>query len=258
MRTSRAPHPNATEVTAQEWWRAFTTASSESGLLDGVQAMAVAGQQHGMVTLDQSGQLVRDALLWNDNRSESDAEDLIRDLGGRAAWADAVGSVPVASMTVTKIRWLARCEPDNAARTTAVMLPHDWLTWQLGGRSFDPVTDRGDASGTHYFDPTAGTLRRYEGHRRPGELLLPAPDDRCGAGRRGGSVLTDSDGRLGQRPRRQPGRRSGPRRRRAGSRPVGCHAGRSVPLSLPPCAGGERYQSVRRDHAIPVSPPSGR
>jgi xylulokinase len=124
VRTSRAPHPAATEVSAEEWWRAFATASAEPGLLDGVQAMAVGGQQHGMVTLVESGNLVRDALLWNDNRSAPDASDLIRELGGPAAWADAVGSVPVASMTVAKIRWLARCEPDNAVRTAAVVLPH--------------------------------------------------------------------------------------------------------------------------------------
>ena len=160
VRTSRAPHPAGTEVWAEEWWRAFTAASSEPGLLNGVQAMAVGGQQHGMVTLDESGDLVRDALLWNDNRSAPDASDLIDELGGPAAWADAVGSVPVASMTISKIRWLARCEPENAARTTAVVLPHDWLTWQLGGRSFDPITDRGDASGTCYFDATTGEYRR--------------------------------------------------------------------------------------------------
>ena len=160
VRTSRAPHPAETEVSAEEWWRAFAAASAEPGLLDGVQAMAVGGQQHGMVTLDESGNLVRDALLWNDNRSARDAADLIDELGGSAAWADAVGSVPVASMTVSKIRWLARCEPDNAARTAAVVLPHDWLTWHLGGRSFDPVTDRGDASGTCYFDASADAYRR--------------------------------------------------------------------------------------------------
>jgi xylulokinase len=159
VRTGRAPHPNTTEVSAEEWWRAYTAASVEAGLLDGVQAMAVGGQQHGMVTLDQSGNLVRDALLWNDNRSAADASDLIAELGGPGLWADAVGSVPVASMTVAKMRWLARCEPENAARTAAVVLPHDWLTWQLGGRSFDPVTDRGDASGTCYFDATAGEYR---------------------------------------------------------------------------------------------------
>src|SRR4029453_6848872 len=84
------------------------------------------------------GELVRDALLWNDNRSAPDAEDLIAEWGGPAVWADAVGSVPVASMTVSKIRWLARCEPDNAARTAAVVLPHDWLTWQLGRRAVPP------------------------------------------------------------------------------------------------------------------------
>ena len=91
-----------------------------------------------MVTLDEHGELVRDALLWNDNRSAPDAADLIAELGGPQAWADAVGSVPVSSMTVSKIRWLARAEPENAARTAGVVLPHDWLTWQIGGRSFAP------------------------------------------------------------------------------------------------------------------------
>lgn len=160
VRTARAAHPPGSEVSAEAWLRAFQEASAEGDVLAGVQALAVGGQQHGMVTLDESGNLVRDALLWNDNRSAPDASDLIGELGGPAAWADAVGSVPVASMTVAKIRWLARCEPENAARTAAVVLPHDWLTWQLGGRSFDPVTDRGDASGTCYFDATTGEYRR--------------------------------------------------------------------------------------------------
>jgi xylulokinase len=160
VRTARASHPAGTEVSARVWLDAFREAASQPGVLDGVEAMAVGGQQHGMVTLDDDGELVRDALLWNDNRSAPDATDLIAELGGPGAWADAVGSVPVASMTVAKIRWLARCEPDNAERTTAVVLPHDWLTWEIGGRSFDPVTDRGDASGTLYFDATANEYRR--------------------------------------------------------------------------------------------------
>jgi xylulokinase len=112
-----------------------------------------------MVTLDENGELVRDALLWNDNRSAPDAIDLIAELGGPTVWADAVGSVPVASMTVAKIRWLARAEPENAARTAQVVLPHDWLSWQIGGRSFAPATDRGDASGTCYFDATGNSYR---------------------------------------------------------------------------------------------------
>ncbi len=184
VRTGRAAHPPGTEVAATAWLNAFQEASSAPGFWDGVEALAVGGQQHGMVTLDSEGELVRDALLWNDNRSAPDAEDLIAELGGKQAWADAVGSVPVASMTVSKIRWLARAEPENAARTASVLLPHDWLTWQVGGRSFAPVTDRGDASGTLYFDASTNQyrddlVRRAVGH----DLELPrvaAPDEIVG------------------------------------------------------------------------------
>jgi xylulokinase len=159
VRSARASHPSGTEVAASAWLAAYQEATSDPALLDGVSALAVGGQQHGMVTLDEDGELVRDALLWNDNRSASDAEDLIAELGGPRVWADAVGSVPVASMTVAKIRWLARAEPKNAAKTTSVVLPHDWLSWQIGNRSFAPTTDRGDASGTCYFDATANRYR---------------------------------------------------------------------------------------------------
>jgi xylulokinase len=159
VRTARAAHPDATEVSASAWLSAYQEAASDPELLDGVAALAVGGQQHGMVTLDENGDLVRDALLWNDNRSATDAADLITELGGATQWADAVGSVPVASMTVSKIRWLARSEPQNAAKTTAVVLPHDWLSWQIGARSFSPTTDRGDASGTCYYDATANRYR---------------------------------------------------------------------------------------------------
>ena len=159
LRTGRAGHPDGTSVSADAWLRAYGEASADPELLAGVEAMSVGGQQHGMVTLDEQGELVRDALLWNDNRSASDAVDLMIELGGAEAWAEAVGSVPVAAMTVSKVRWLARNEPENAARTAQVVLPHDWLTWQLGGRSFAPATDRGDASGTCYFDATTNLYR---------------------------------------------------------------------------------------------------
>jgi xylulokinase len=159
VRSGRAAHPDGTEVSAAAWLSAYREATADPALLAGVEAIAVGGQQHGMVTLDDQGELVRDALLWNDNRSAGDARELITDLGGPQAWADAVGSVPVASFTVSKIRWLARNEPENAARVASVILPHDYLTWEIGGRSFDPVTDRGDASGTAYFDAVANRYR---------------------------------------------------------------------------------------------------
>jgi xylulokinase len=157
VRTARAPHPDGTEVDPERWWEAYQQASGD-GILDGVSAIAVGGQQHGMVTLDEHDAVVRDALLWNDTRSAGAAADLTAELGGTAAWVDAVGLVPVASFTVTKLRWFAEHEPELAARATRVVLPHDWLTGRIlkQGNGFERwTTDRGDASGTGYW--SAGT-----------------------------------------------------------------------------------------------------
>ncbi len=167
VRQGQAPHPPGTEVAPARWLEALRIALAEAGGLDDVAALSVAGQQHGMVCLDPAGQVVRPALLWNDTRSAGSAADLVSELGGgdQAAgateWARAVGSVPVASFTVTKLRWLAEHEPAAMARTAAVCLPHDWLTWQLAGaRGVDALrTDRGDASGTGYWSAATGQYR---------------------------------------------------------------------------------------------------
>jgi xylulokinase len=133
VRRGQAPHPEGTEVDPAAWWAALQQAAA-GGLLDGVAAMAVAGQQHGMVVLDADRAVVRPALLWNDVRSAGAARDLVAERGGPAAWAEAVGAVPVASFTVTKLRWLAEHEPAAAARVQSVVLPHDWLTSRLLAR----------------------------------------------------------------------------------------------------------------------------
>jgi xylulokinase len=165
VREGRAPHPDGTEVDPAAWRAALQAAIAGAGGLGDVAAVAVGGQQHGMVCLDEDGAVVRPALLWNDTRSAGAAADLVAELGGPEAggraWADAVGLVPVASFTVTKLRWLAEHEPVNAARTAAVCLPHDWLTWELAGSrdSGALVTDRGDASGTGYWSPVTGDYR---------------------------------------------------------------------------------------------------
>lgn len=161
VRSGRASHPDGTEVAPWYWWDALQSAIVSAGGLDDVDAISVGGQQHGMVALDERGEVVRDALLWNDTRSAPAALDLIDELGGPQAWADAVGSVPVASLTVTKLRWLRDAEPENAARVAAVALPHDWLTWRLAGATgLDAlVTDRSDASGTGYWSPATDDYR---------------------------------------------------------------------------------------------------
>lgn len=145
--TASAPHPPGTEVDPREWWAALQQAGQD--LLNRASAVAVAGQQHGSVVLDADGTVIRPALLWNDVRSAGAALELIASRGGPRWWADTTGSVPTASFTVTKLAWLAENEPANASRISRVLLPHDWLTWRLGAT--EPVTDRGDASGTGYF-----------------------------------------------------------------------------------------------------------
>ncbi len=173
IRSGRASHPEGTEIHPERWWDALQTAIADAGGLDDVASVAVGAQQHGMVCLDESGAVVRDALLWNDTRSADAAAALVDELGGGQAWADRVGVVPVASITATKLRWLADAEPDSADRTAAVCLPHDWLSWRLGGGSDDLAaltTDRSDASGTGYFAASTGEYDR--------ELLRMAFRDR--------------------------------------------------------------------------------
>ncbi|MBO0846383.1 MAG: xylulokinase [Nocardioides sp.] len=157
VRSGKASHPDGTEVHPDHWWAALQEAIEDAGGLDDVEAVAVGGQQHGMVCLDESGDVVRPALLWNDTRSAQAAADLNAELGA-AEWAQAVGSVLVASFTITKLRWLAEHEPESVRRTAAVCLPHDWLTWKLSGATSIEtlVTDRSDASGTGYWSATSG------------------------------------------------------------------------------------------------------
>lgn len=171
VREGRASHPEGSEVSPQAWWDAFREAVRATGGLDDVWALSVGGQQHGMVCLDSQGEVIRPALLWNDTRSAGAAEELICERGdgdrerGARWWAQATGLVPVASFTVTKLRWLADNEPENARKIAAVCLPHDWLSWRIRG-GFEAVgleglcTDRSDASGTGYMDRADAVYRR--------------------------------------------------------------------------------------------------
>ncbi len=206
VRSGRASHPDGTEVPPAAWWDALRTALDDAGGLEDVAAVSVGGQQHGMVALDADGNVVREALLWNDTRSAGAASDLIAEFGA-GALADRTGLVPVASFTSTKLRWLRDTEPENAARVAAVALPHDWLTWRL--RGFGPAddsplgpdldeltTDRSDASGTGYWSPASGEYDRELlvaalGH----DAVLPrvlGPGDAAGRGVPGYSSTADA------------------------------------------------------------------
>ncbi|MEJ1229679.1 MAG: xylulokinase [Galbitalea sp.] len=204
VRTGRATHPEGTEVDPSLWWDALVAAIADAGGLADVAAISIGGQQHGMVVLDADGRVIRPALLWNDTRSARAALDLIDEVGA-AEFATRTGSVPVASFTVTKLRWLADAEPENAARVAAVALPHDWLTWRLRGFGPDnPVlteltTDRSDASGTSYFNPVTNeydydllnlALRRSPGAGAAAAVVLPTV---LGPGDAAGTVAATAD-----------------------------------------------------------------
>lgn len=183
VRSGRASHPEGTEVDPQFWFSALQEAIAQAGGLDDVAAISVGGQQHGMVVLDESGAVIRPALLWNDTRSAAAATDIIADAGngdaeaGAAYWAQRTGTLPVSSITLAKLRWLKDNEPENAAKVAAICLPHDWLSWRLAG--YGPgsgaeglaalATDRSDASGTGYYRATENAydleaLEQHLGH----------------------------------------------------------------------------------------------
>jgi xylulokinase len=167
-----ASHPAVTPPVSEQdpgsWWSAFglawEQASSQLRSRVGsgeISAMSIGGQQHGMVALDARDQPLHPAKLWNDTESAPDADWLKGQLAsehedGAAKWADAVGSVPVAAFTVTKLSWLHRTHPDLWADLAHVLLPHDYLTHRLTGGY---TTDRGDASGTGYWSPITGEYR---------------------------------------------------------------------------------------------------
>ena len=162
--SSSSPHPAVTPPCSEQdphsWLDAFDGAwqAALADLPGGsrIEAISVAGQQHGMVALGPDDEPVHPAKLWNDTESASDAGWLVEQLGGADAWADAVGSVPVAAFTATKLSWLHRTHPDAWKRMARVLLPHDYLTHRLTGAY---TTDRGDSSGTGYWSPSTGEYR---------------------------------------------------------------------------------------------------
>lgn len=155
----RGEHPAVTPPISEQdpdvWWTAFEEAWADAGVPD-VSAISVGGQQHGMVALDAGDRPVHPAKLWNDMESAADADWLVDQLGGVDAWAEAIGSVPVAAFTITKLSWLHRTRPDAWSQVARILLPHDEMNRRLTGRY---TTDRGDASGSGYWSPSAGGYR---------------------------------------------------------------------------------------------------
>lgn len=226
IRSGRARHPEGSEVDPEYWWSALQEAIAQAGGLADVAAVSVGGQQHGMVVLDTNGEVIRPALLWNDTRSAQAARQIIAEAAdgdseaGARYWAQRTGTLPVSSITLSKLRWLRDNEPEHAAKVAAVCLPHDWLSWRLAG--YGPgsgarglaalYTDRSDASGTGYYRAAensydAQALEQHLGHApvlptvaspleaigimASGTLIGPGAGDNAAAGLGVGATVGD-------------------------------------------------------------------
>lgn len=189
----RAPHPATfpprSEQHPDDWWTAFENALglavADAGVsASEIEAISVAAQCHGLVMLDERDRPLRAAKLWNDTESAPQAARM-RERLGTGAWVDAVGSVPTAAFTISKLAWIADNEPQLLDRVRRILLPHDYLTLRLTGRA---VTDRSDASGTGYFAAHEGRWRTdlldsFVARGLDWSLLLPdvlGPDELAG------------------------------------------------------------------------------
>jgi xylulokinase len=151
----RAPHSGADTQWPLDWWSALRGAVApmvDMGLR--IAGIAVAGQQHGLVTADSAANPILPAPLWNNNDAAPDAERLNQ----KANFAAEVGTRLVSSITIAKVAHLARTQPSVLPSIDAICLPHDWLTWKLTGNLF---TDRGDASGSGWWSPISESPQRH-------------------------------------------------------------------------------------------------
>ncbi len=110
-----------------------------------VQAIGVSAQQHGLVPLDKTGEVIRPAKLWCDTSTMAECSEITEKLGGAESVIQLLGNAMLPGFTAPKILWLKRHEPENYQRLATILLPHDYLNFWLTG---ERVMEYGDASGT--------------------------------------------------------------------------------------------------------------
>ena len=136
------------------WWVSAMKLAVQQALATGtsatsVVALGVSGQQHGLVILDDAFQVIRPAKLWNDTETAACNDEVVEMLGGRHAYFERFGIVPLTGYTVSKLLWLKQHEAAHFTRIRHILLPHEYLNFWLTG---ELVAEAGDASGTAFFD----------------------------------------------------------------------------------------------------------
>ena len=147
------PRPQWSEQDPTDWWAAtcataqkvLQTANIEAG---DIAAIGLAGQMHGSVFLDSAGEVIRPALLWNDQRTQAEC-DWITETAGKENVATWISNRVLTGFTAGKIIWLRNHEPENYARVRHVLLPKDYIRYKLTGEF---ATEVSDASGTALFN----------------------------------------------------------------------------------------------------------
>ena len=147
------PRPGWTEQNPEDWSDETVTALRElTAKLDGHElvALGLSGQMHGMVPLDAHGEVIRPAILWNDQRTGSGVAELEAAVP-RETLVARTGNPAITGFQLPKLLWLRQQEPENFARTRHVLLPKDYLGFRLTGVMAAEPTD---ASGTNCFEIT--------------------------------------------------------------------------------------------------------
>lgn len=147
------PHSLWSEQAPALWWDA-TVESIRSVLAQtGVEAADVAGvgltgQMHGLVLLDEDGKVLRPAILWNDQRTQSQCDEIHR-IVGKEKFIQSTGNVALTGFTAPKILWVKENEPEIFARAKHMLLPKDYVRYKLTG---EYAMDKADGAGTVLFD----------------------------------------------------------------------------------------------------------
>ena len=151
--TLQTLRPLWSEQNPLEWWdaaQASIQAALEKATIgaENITAIGLTGQMHGLVLLDESGAVLRPAILWNDQRTQSQCDEIHARIG-KQKFIQISGNVALTGFTAPKILWVKENEPEVYSRARHVLLPKDYIRYRLTG---EYAMDKADGSGTVLFD----------------------------------------------------------------------------------------------------------